>query len=230
MVHIDNATALLPQPLLITSIEHYGMHIMLLQSFHSHSVNMLATNHNYYNSSTNVVMPENYIMFCRNKERREAAILLEQAVTSQRAMQHAAWGAKKDISAKLKVLKDETVSPRSIHPTGRRKASPGKTHGELVMWANVASFHCSDIVRYTGMRSACIIIPVHIYNVMYIEFRAIIVHACIFIAGASGRKRHQQNFSRPPSYRSTPKPPIIKLRPHQARKTSERKNFVSTPG
>lgn len=52
---------------------------------------------------------------CRDKERREAAILLQQALTSQRAMKHAAWGAKKEISAKLKAMKDPAAG---IKPKG----------------------------------------------------------------------------------------------------------------
>ena len=49
------------------------------------------------------------LLIHRNKERREAAILLQQAITSQRALQHAAWGARKDISAKLKALQLDTA-------------------------------------------------------------------------------------------------------------------------
>ena len=53
----------------------------------------------------------------RDKERREAAILLQQALTSQRAMKHAAWGAKKEISAKLKALKDPGMKPKGCTST-----------------------------------------------------------------------------------------------------------------
>ena len=43
----------------------------------------------------------------RSKPRRETAILTQQMVTAQRAMKHAAWGARKDISAKIKAMKRE---------------------------------------------------------------------------------------------------------------------------
>ena len=42
----------------------------------------------------------------RTKEERNTAILLQQAITSQRALKHAAWGAKKDISARIKALRE----------------------------------------------------------------------------------------------------------------------------
>ena len=43
----------------------------------------------------------------RSKQRRETAILVQQMLTSQRAMKHAAWGASKDISAKIRAMKEE---------------------------------------------------------------------------------------------------------------------------
>ena len=64
------------------------------------------------NDQKKTVMQEALINWDRGKQARETAILLQQAITSQRAMKHAAWGAKKDINSKLKALKT-TPLPKS---------------------------------------------------------------------------------------------------------------------
>ena len=43
----------------------------------------------------------------RSKQRREAAILLQQVVTSERAIRHAAWGARKEIRARIRAMREE---------------------------------------------------------------------------------------------------------------------------
>ena len=64
------------------------------------------------NEQKKSAMQEALIDWDRGKQTRETAILLQQAITSQRAMRHAAWGAKKDINSKLKALKT-TPLPKS---------------------------------------------------------------------------------------------------------------------
>lgn len=72
----------------------------------------------------------------RNKQHREAAILLQQAITSQRAMKHAAWGAKKEISAKLRALKESEFNADKS----------GKSYTELFELAhNIFSSRCTII-------------------------------------------------------------------------------------
>lgn len=78
------------------------------------------------------------------RRRREAAILVEQALVSQRAMKHAAWGAKKDIRSKIKAVKKspysvnmrlpkrQVVTPPPATPVdkqrvGSQKTRPGST-------------------------------------------------------------------------------------------------------
>lgn len=55
---------------------------------------------------------------CIGRQRRQAAILVEQAVISQRAMKHAAWGAKKEIRSKLQTMKKSpyNASMRPVFP------------------------------------------------------------------------------------------------------------------
>ena len=43
----------------------------------------------------------------RSKPHRETAISVQQMLTSQRAMKHAAWGACKDIRARIRAMKRE---------------------------------------------------------------------------------------------------------------------------
>lgn len=85
---------------------------------------------------------ETSVFMCVGRQRREAAILVEQAVVSQRAMRHAAWGAKKDIQTKIKKIKrspykavTRVVHPKEILPVtpaqrplskGGTRKSPGK--------------------------------------------------------------------------------------------------------
>lgn len=57
------------------------------------------------NEQKKTAMQEALINWDRGKRTRETAILLQQTITSQRAMKHAAWGARKDINSKMKVLK-----------------------------------------------------------------------------------------------------------------------------
>ena len=47
----------------------------------------------------------NYTYSHTGRQRRQAALMVEQAVVSQRAMRHAAWGAKKQIRSQLQVIK-----------------------------------------------------------------------------------------------------------------------------
>ena len=67
------------------------------------------------------------------RRRREAALLVEQAVVSQRAMRHAAWGAKKDIKSKLQLIKKspykavtKVVHPQEIFPAPPTPRTPSK--------------------------------------------------------------------------------------------------------
>lgn len=55
-----------------------------------------------------------HVCLSRSKPRRETAILVQQMVTSQRAMKHAAWGASKDIAAKIRAMKKEGKEARLI--------------------------------------------------------------------------------------------------------------------
>ena len=64
------------------------------------------------NNQKKTAMQEALMNWDRGKQARETAILLQQAITSQRAMKHAAWGAKMDINSKLKALKT-TPLPKS---------------------------------------------------------------------------------------------------------------------
>ena len=59
-----------------------------------------------------------FILLFVGRHRREAALLVEQAVVSQRAMRHAAWGAKKDIKSKLQSIKKSPYKAitRAVHP------------------------------------------------------------------------------------------------------------------
>eukprot|EP00731_Ephydatia_muelleri_P031647 Em0023g154a len=43
------------------------------------------------------------------KKKRDASILVHQMVTSQRALQHAAWGARKELMSKLRSMKEEDL-------------------------------------------------------------------------------------------------------------------------
>lgn len=45
----------------------------------------------------------------RGKKKRDASILVHQVVTSQRALQHAAWGARKELMSKLRTMKEEDL-------------------------------------------------------------------------------------------------------------------------
>ena len=70
------------------------------------------------NKQKKTAVQEALINWDRGKQSREAAILLQQTITSHRAMKHAAWGAKKDINTKLKALKSSSL------PTDRRQRPP----------------------------------------------------------------------------------------------------------
>ncbi|CAI8051807.1 hypothetical protein GBAR_LOCUS28359, partial [Geodia barretti] len=54
-------------------------------------------------------MQDALINWDRSKPQRETAILIQQMLTSQRAMKHAAWGASKDISGRIRALKQEEL-------------------------------------------------------------------------------------------------------------------------
>ena len=43
----------------------------------------------------------------RSRQRREAAILLQQVVASERDIRHAAWGARKEIRARIRAVREE---------------------------------------------------------------------------------------------------------------------------
>lgn len=61
------------------------------------------------------------------RQRRQAAILVEQAVVSQRAMKHAAWDAKKEIRSKLQTMKKSPYNA-SMRPT-LPQITPAKSRG-----------------------------------------------------------------------------------------------------
>lgn len=65
----------------------------------------------------------------RTKEERNTAILLQQAITSQRALKHAAWGAKKEISARIKALREvyDPSTEVSITPLQRSSVDKSKS-------------------------------------------------------------------------------------------------------
>lgn len=78
------------------------------------------------NEQKKTAIQEALISWDRGKQTREAAILLQQTITSHRAMKHAAWGAKKDINSKLKALKN------SSPPAGKQWQPSYKQRKEMV--------------------------------------------------------------------------------------------------
>ena len=70
-------------------------------------------------------MREALIDWDNDENARETAIVIQQAIVSQRAMKHAAWGAKKDINSKLSVLKTTPLSKskRQLPPLHGSKQS-----------------------------------------------------------------------------------------------------------
>ncbi len=64
----------------------------------------------------------------RTRDERTTAIVLQQTLTSQRALKHAAWGAKKDISDRIKKLRDAyEPKPRPLTNKPRPVLSSVKT-------------------------------------------------------------------------------------------------------
>ena len=72
------------------------------------------------NNQKKTTVQEALINWDRGKQARETAILLQQTITSQRAMKHAAWDAKKDISSKLKELKSNPLPSGQQQPKSRQ--------------------------------------------------------------------------------------------------------------
>ena len=61
------------------------------------------------NNQKKLATQEALIIWDKTKRNREEAILLQQAIISQRALKHAAWGARKDLSSRIKSLKESSL-------------------------------------------------------------------------------------------------------------------------
>ena len=56
----------------------------------------------------------------QTKASRQAAISLHQTLTSQRAMEHAAWGARKELGARIRALSNQPIRSETTGEGGRR--------------------------------------------------------------------------------------------------------------
>ena len=110
------------------------------------------------NDQKKTAMQEALMNWDRGKQARETAILLQQAVTSQRAMKHAAWGAKKDINSKLTALKTTPLPKSRKQPSqlpGQRKHVPKKNKAtkKLKMPASHLKQQKASIGAATGAKA-----------------------------------------------------------------------------
>ena len=60
----------------------------------------------------------------RSKQQREMAISLKQAITSRRALQHVAWGVKKDLTAQMKALDKPRGTSTGVRPKTDTSLAP----------------------------------------------------------------------------------------------------------
>ncbi len=71
------------------------------------------------NKATKTSLQSTLIQWDRMKSDRQTALLLKQAVVSQRALKHASWGARKEMSQRIRLLR-HAYQPHTLTPSQHR--------------------------------------------------------------------------------------------------------------
>ncbi len=75
--------------------------------------------------ATKTSLQSTLIQWDRTKSDRQTALLLKQAVVSQRALKHASWGARKEMSQRIRLLR-HAYQPHTLTPSQHRPHTPSQ--------------------------------------------------------------------------------------------------------